>query len=184
MSGWCSRCVVAAVTAKVMAAVGVAVGVAVVVQTAPTVAVAAPPHAMPLRGEALHRALHGLWCNSDDGGQSCWAWDEFLPDGRLRACGLAAGDPRPFFGEAVVRVDGQRLCYEVTAASSNFWLPVGGRYCTDIIDIGPNGHRYRDLDTGAEFTLLRRAATAATSGTTVGSDTAPHCPTLPDGTRP
>lgn len=108
------------------------------------------------QGEALHRALHGLWCNPTEDGRGCWAWDEFLPDGRLRACGIAEGDARPFFGEGLVRVDGQRLCYQVTAASANFWLPVGGRYCTDILALDAAHHRYRDIDTGAEFSLLRR----------------------------
>lgn len=45
-----------------------------------------PP--MP-EGPALQAALQGLWCNSEDGGRSCWAHDRFTPDGRLRMCGRA-----------------------------------------------------------------------------------------------
>lgn len=105
---------------------------------------------------ALHRALHGVWCNSADGGRSCWAWDEFSADGRFRACGRTDDDPRPFRGEGRVDVRGQRMCYVVESASDNFWLRPGQRYCTDIVAIDAGSHRYRDIDTGAEFTLFRR----------------------------
>lgn len=118
-----------------------------------------PPHAP--RDAALHRALHGVWCNSADGGRSCWAWDEFGADGRFRACGRTDDDPRPFRGEGRVDVRGQRMCYEVDSASDNFWLRPGQRYCTDIVAIDAGTHRYRDIDTGAEFTLFRRDNAAA-----------------------
>lgn len=115
----------------------------------------------PPRDDALHRALHGLWCNSDDGGRSCWAWDEFTADGRFRACGRTDDDPRPFRGEGRVDVRGQRMCYVVEAASDNFWLRPGQRYCTDIVAIDARMHRYRDIDSGAEFTLFRRGESPA-----------------------
>lgn len=108
------------------------------------------------RGAELQRALEGLWCNSHDGGRTCWAWDRFHPDGRFEACGRTDDDPRPFRGAGQVSVDGQRMCYVVSAASDNFWLPPGARYCTDIVAIDAATHRYRDIDTGAEFTLHRR----------------------------
>lgn len=120
-------------------------------------AAAQPP--MP-EGAALQRALEGLWCNSQDGGASCWAWDEFAPDGRLRLCGRADGDPRPFHGSGTVTVEGRRMCYRVETASDNFWLPPGQRYCTEIVAIDAHTHRYRDLDGSAEFTLYRRPAAA------------------------
>lgn len=110
----------------------------------------------PLEGPALHRALEGVWCNSHDGGRSCWAYDEFSADGRFEACGRTEDDPRPFRGSGTVTVTGQRMCYVVATASSNFWLPLSSRYCTDIVSIGPDTHRYRDIDTGAVFTLYRR----------------------------
>jgi hypothetical protein len=111
-------------------------------------------------GAALQRALVGLWCNSHDGGATCWAWDEFTSDGRLRLCGRADGDPRPFHGSGRVTVEGRRMCYRVEAASDNFWLPPGQTYCTEIVAIDAHTHRYRDLDSGAEFTLHRRPAAA------------------------
>lgn len=118
---------------------------------APTVAQAPMPE-----GAALQRALVGLWCNSNDGGASCWAWDMFTPDGRLHLCGRADGDARPFHGRGVVTVEGRRMCYRVESASENFWLPVGQTYCTEIVAIDDTTHRYRDLDGGGEFTLYRR----------------------------
>ncbi len=120
---------------------------------APTLA--QPP--MP-EGAALQRALVGLWCNSHDGGATCWAWDEFTPDGRLHLCGRAEGDARPFHGSGLVTVEGRRMCYRVETASDNFWLPPGQTYCTEIVAIDAHTHRYRDLDGGAEFTLHRRPA--------------------------
>lgn len=119
----------------------------------------APP--APPQGAALHRALHGVWCNSADGGRSCWAWDEFGTDGRFRACGRTDDDPLAFRGEGRVDVNGRRMCYVVEAASANFWLRPGQRYCTDIVAIDAGTHRYRDIDTGAEFTLYRRDNAAA-----------------------
>jgi hypothetical protein len=119
-------------------------------------ALAAPP-----QGAALHRALTGVWCNSHDGGRSCWAYDEFLPDGRLRACGRQEDELQPFHGEGTVTVEGQRMCYLVTAASDNFWLRPGQRYCTDILAIDARSHRYRDIDTGEQFVLIRRDAASA-----------------------
>jgi hypothetical protein len=123
--------------------------------------VAAPAApAAAAEGAALQRALVGTWCNSDDGGRSCWAWDRFTADGRFEACGRAAGDPKPFRGAGRFEVQGRRMCYRVEQASDNFWLPPGARYCTDIVAIERATHRYRDLDSGAEFTLHRRPAAA------------------------
>jgi hypothetical protein len=116
--------------------------------------------ASPPRGAALHRALQGVWCNSADGGRTCWAYDQFLADGTFEACGRTDDDPQPFRGAGEVSVDGRRMCYVVTAASANFWLKPGSRYCTDIVAIDERTHRYRDIDTGAEFTLFRRPTSA------------------------
>jgi hypothetical protein len=114
----------------------------------------------PVEGAALHRALQGVWCNSNDGGRSCWAYDEFFADGSFEACGRTDDDPRPFRGGGPVSVSGRRMCYTVAFASGSFWLPPGSRYCTDILAIDSNTHRYRDIDTRQEFTLHRVAGGA------------------------
>lgn len=111
-----------------------------------------------LRDAALQRALEGVWCNSSDGGRTCWAWDEFFADGFFEACGRTEDDDRPFAGRGRVSVEGQRMCYVVTTASASFWLPPGARYCTDIVAIDATTHRYRDLDSGREYQLYRRPA--------------------------
>ncbi len=119
------------------------------------------PTTTPPRPEStspLHQALLGLWCNSEDGGRSCWAWDEFLPDGRLQMCGRTADDPQPFAAVAQVHWEGRRMCYRVLQATANFWLPPGQSYCTDIVEVAARHHSYRDLDSGARFTLWRRPA--------------------------
>lgn len=114
----------------------------------------------PVEGAALHRALEGVWCNSNDGGRSCWAYDEFFADGSFEACGQTDDDPRPFRGGGPVSVSGRRMCYTVAFASGSFWLPPGSRYCTEILAIDSQMHRYRDIDTQQEFTLHRVARSA------------------------
>lgn len=100
-------------------------------------------------------SLVGVWCNTMDDGASCWAYDSFDADGRFEACGRTDDDPRPFRGRGVYAVEGRRMCYQVTEATPNFWLGPGARYCTEIVAIDAASHRYRDLDTQAEFRLLR-----------------------------
>lgn len=108
-----------------------------------------------LADTGLRQALLGAWCNSNDGGLSCWAYDEFREDGSFEACGTAEGDALAFRGAGAYSVHGQRMCYVVTQATPNFWLPPGGRYCTDILAVGSRSHRYRDIDTGQAFELYR-----------------------------
>lgn len=126
--------------------------------TAPGTAPGTAPDTSQDRAAPLHQALLGLWCNSEDGGRSCWAWDEFLPDGRLQMCGRTADDPQPFAAVAQVHWEGPRMCYRVLQATANFWLRPGQRYCTEIVEVSARHHTYRDLDSGARFTLWRRPA--------------------------
>ncbi|WP_127997194.1 hypothetical protein [Piscinibacter defluvii] len=99
--------------------------------------------------------MFGVWCNSDDGGATCWAYDEFRTDGTFEACGRTEDDPRPFHGEGTYTFIGSRMCYVVTRSTVNFWLRPGSRYCTEILSINESAHRYRDIDSGAEFELRR-----------------------------
>jgi hypothetical protein len=116
--------------------------------------------AAPLVDAALARALVGAWCNPRDGDAGCWAHDLFREDGSFQACGRTEDDARPFHGQGRYGVQGRRMCYRVTQATPNFWLPAGARYCTDIVAIDARAHRYRDIDTGAEFELRRVPAAA------------------------
>ena len=92
------------------------------------------------------------------GSRSCWAWDQFFADGSLRACGRHEADARPFDGRGHVTVEGDRMCYRVVQASADFWLAPGQRYCTRILGVSGERHDYQDLDSGAVFSLYRRAA--------------------------
>ena len=71
-------------------------------------------------------------------------------------CGQQEEDPRPFHAHATVSFAGTRMCYQVVAASANFWLRAGQRYCTEIVEVHPHSHIYRDLDNGRLFSLLRK----------------------------
>lgn len=133
-----------------------------------TAALAAPaaaltPAPLPsLQGEALARALEGAWCNSEDGGLTCWAYDVFSADGQLRACGRFPDDDEAFEGVGEVTVSGDRMCYRVLRASENFWLPPEGRYCSRITGISPQAHDYQDTATGPTIRLHRIPLTAVT----------------------
>jgi hypothetical protein len=120
-----------------------------------------PEALLALKDAALQQALLGTWCNSTDGGRSCWAYDQFAPDGSLRACGRHDDEALPFDGSGVVSVNGDRMCYEVTRATANFWARAGSRYCTRIIGISRSTHVYEDLESGARFTLYRRSGIGA-----------------------
>jgi len=109
----------------------------------------------PLRDQALATALLGAWCNSEDGGKTCWAYDHFTPDGMLRACGRFPDERQVFDGTGVVAVTGDVMCYRVTRATANFWVKPGSTYCTRIVGISGSAHAYQDMESGATFRLLR-----------------------------
>lgn len=75
-------------------------------------------------------------------------------------CGVQEGDPRPFRAEADVSFSGRLMCYQVREATDNFWIKPGQRYCTEIVQVEPQRHIYRDLDSGESFELLRKPASA------------------------
>ena len=116
---------------------------------------AAAPGATDAR---LRAALVGVWCNSDDGGKTCWAFDEFRADGTFRACGRTTDDGLPFEGSGRFDVNGRRMCYRVHSASDTFWVRPGSRFCTDIVAIDGRQHRYRDIESGQSFVLQRHTA--------------------------
>lgn len=121
-----------------------------------------PDPAQRLTDQALARALLGAWCNSSDGGRSCWAFDVFSEDGTLRACGQFPDETRAFDGMGRVSIAGDLMCYHVLQASENFWVRPGSSYCTRILGISGTAHTYQDLETGAPFTLTRVPIEAVT----------------------
>ena len=79
-----------------------------------------------------------------DGGRSCWAYDVFSEDGRLRACGQFPDETRAFDGTGRVSIAGDLMCYRVLQASENFWVRPGSSYCTRIMSISRTAHTYQD----------------------------------------
>jgi hypothetical protein len=114
-----------------------------------------PEGVQPPQDKALARALVGAWCNSDDDGRTCWAYDVFSEDGTLRACGQFPDQKRPFDGAGRVSIAGSVMCYRVLNATENFWVKPGSTYCTRILEISSTAHTYQDLESGAKFKLLR-----------------------------
>lgn len=111
--------------------------------------------------EALVRSLQdGVWCNSDDGGKTCTAFDEFHTNGRISACGKFAEDMRPFSAEATYEVRNRFVCMVVTEASETFALKPGFKFCTEVLQINSKVQRYRDLNSREIVTLYRRPKSA------------------------
>jgi hypothetical protein len=107
-----------------------------------------------LRDEALEKALEGAWCNSFDGGKTCWGYDEFS-SGKITSCGRLPQTKNVFTAEARYEVKGTRVCSIVTAASRSFGLPVGERFCVEVLDINERAQRFRSLESGNVDTIFR-----------------------------
>lgn len=105
--------------------------------------------------EELRLALLGVWGNSNDGGQTFWAYDEYLPDGRLIATGIWPGNGKSFRAVANFQTKGRTSCVRVTETSDAFIFPLGLSFCSEVLYIDKAVVRFKDLDNGGEFTLYR-----------------------------
>jgi hypothetical protein len=104
---------------------------------------------------ALKQALVGVWCNSDDGGKTCWGYDEFRSDGTVKSCALPPGSIRAWTGAARFEVKGTYSCMVVTESSDDTMRP-GDRLCAEVLEINAVSQRYRFTDSKEEFLLYRR----------------------------
>lgn len=104
---------------------------------------------------ALKNALVGVWCNSDDGGKTCWGFDEFREDGTVSSCSLPPGATQAWRGSATYEVKGVYSCLIVTDSSDATMRP-GERICAQVLEINSVLQRYKYTDASAEFTLYRR----------------------------
>lgn len=104
---------------------------------------------------ALKQALIGVWCGSDDGGKTCWGYDEFRSDGTVKSCLLPTGSSRAWTGTAKFEVKGSYSCMVVTESSDNTMRP-GDRFCTEVLEINSTLQRFRFTDTKDESILYRR----------------------------
>lgn len=104
---------------------------------------------------ALKQALLGVWCNSDDGGKSCWGYDEYREDGTISTCSLNPGSMQSWHGAATYEVRGNYSCMIVTYSSDKS-MRQGEKICAQILEITPSHQRYKYIDFPEQFTLYRR----------------------------
>lgn len=102
----------------------------------------------------------GAWCNSEDNGKTCSAYDDFREDGTIAACGQFSDDRRPFSAQGTYEVKGRFTCFVVTEASETFGLKPGYKFCTESLKIDAKEHTYRDVETGEITTQYRVPKTA------------------------
>src|SRR5262249_47894965 len=107
----------------------------------------------PLKDDALARALEGAWCASEDGGKTCWGYDDF-GEGMVNSCGRFPETTAIFTARATYDVRNSRVCHVVTAASKSFPMAVGDRFCVEVLDIDARTQRFR-LESGDVATIFR-----------------------------
>lgn len=105
--------------------------------------------------EQLRAALIGTWGNSDDEGRTFWAFDEYFPDGRLIATGTLPENGKSFRAVANFQTKGRLSCVRVTETSDPSIFPLGLYFCSEVLYIDNAHVRFKDLDSGKEFTLYR-----------------------------
>lgn len=108
----------------------------------------------PLKDAALERALDGAWCNSDDGGKTCWGYDLF-DRGNLRSCGRFPETKQSFVGQSRYNVNGSRVCHVITHSSVPELLKPGEGFCVDVLQIDAKTQTFRDLDTNIDTVVYR-----------------------------
>ena len=101
-----------------------------------------------------------MWCHSEDGGKSCWAYEEFLDQGQVAACGRYANTSQPFTSTGKYDIQGQRVCFVVTQAGDTFTRKAGTRFCSEILAINGQQQRHRDLESGRETVTYKVAASS------------------------
>ncbi len=107
-----------------------------------------------LTGTTLEAALEGAWCNSEDGGSTCWGFDEFHK-GVGHACARVPGTNFIFSAKSTYVVEGSRVCHRVREISSGAPFVIGERMCFDVLEIDGAHQTFRDVETGEVATILR-----------------------------
>ena len=108
----------------------------------------------PLRDVELEDALQGVWCSSDDGGKSCWAFDDFTK-GAISSCGRDPSTKAPISAKARYEIRGNAVCSIVTEANSAFALRPGDRFCVTVLDIDQQTQRFRIVGSSETVTIYR-----------------------------
>ena len=107
-----------------------------------------------LRDGELDDALQGVWCSSLDGGNSCWAFDDFAK-GVISSCGRDPSTQAVISAKARYEIRGNAACAIVTESSPGFVLKPGDRYCVTILDIDGKRQRFRIAGSDETVTIYR-----------------------------
>ena len=107
----------------------------------------------PLKGEALEKSLEGAWCNSDDGGKTCFGYDDFSK-GSMNSCGSVPETGALVTLQTAYEVRGNRVCHTATAVNKGSLVNIGDIFCVDVLDISRRSMRYRLLS-GEMITVYR-----------------------------
>jgi len=110
----------------------------------------------PPTNTELDKALQGAWCNSDDGGKTCWGYDIF-EKGKSRFCGRFPESGQVSAGTSTYSVDGPRVCHVVTSTGGDGEQPlkVGERLCFRVLNIDSQQQTFRDESDGTETRIYR-----------------------------
>ncbi len=109
------------------------------------------------QGEALRAAMVGAWCNSQDGGKTCWAYDFIDADGKALACNVEARGGLSYVATAQHTVEAAESCF-VILGSAVPELEVGHRLCIQSFMIDAQIHRFQYKSQDGEVVTLHRRA--------------------------
>jgi hypothetical protein len=98
--------------------------------------------ASTMQGDKLAAALEGAWCNSEDGGKTCWAFEDFA-SGAATSCGQSLEDGTKFLIKGNYTIRGDLVCHEATASNVSSMAKPGDRFCVQIVHIDEKTQQYR-----------------------------------------
>jgi hypothetical protein len=107
-----------------------------------------------LRDAELDDALQGVWCSSNDGGKSCWGFDEFTK-GTISSCGRDPSTQAVISAKARYEIRGNSACATVIEASATFALKPGDSFCVTVLDIDDKTQRFRIGGSSETATMYR-----------------------------
>jgi hypothetical protein len=107
-----------------------------------------------LRDRELDDGLQGVWCISDDGGESCWGFEEYRK-GFISSCGRKPNTQAVMTATLRYEVRGNRVCAVVTEASATYPLRPGGPYCITVLDVDGRTLQFRGVGSSATMTNYR-----------------------------
>jgi hypothetical protein len=116
--------------------------------------IAAFAYSAVLRDQQLDDSLQGAWCNSDDGGKTCWGFDVFEP-GTSRFCGRSPSDGQVMSGSSRYAISGNRICHMITSSNNASIFPIGERMCFVVLDIDASKQIFKSIEDDEENTTYR-----------------------------